>query len=112
MGYLPAVAEKPAASAPETIHIQSSFLSAATYDSTNYSLSLEFKSGHSSVHRFVFPIVWQQFKQHPNQSSFYATQIKNKYPSISFRKPLLVSDFTKAVKKHRGHPLKSNYHAN
>jgi KTSC domain len=112
MSYLPGKPEAPAATKPETIHVQSSFLMAATYDATNYSLSLEFKSGHSIVHRFVFPLVWTQFKEHPSQSSFYARSIKGKYPAVSFHTPLLVSHLEKAIKTHRGHALKSQWRHN
>ena len=103
MGYLPAIAEKPAATAPETIALpHSSFLQAATYDAANYSLTLDFKSGHQIVHRFVFPMVWQQFKQTPSHGSFYGKSIKGKYPAVTFRQPLKVSDLSRAMKEHRG----------
>jgi hypothetical protein len=103
MSYLPSVAEPVAATAPETFALpHSSFLQAATYDAANYSLTLDFKSGHQIVHRFVFPMVWQQFKESPSHGSFYTRSIKGKYPSVTFRKPLLVSHMTKAMNDHRG----------
>jgi hypothetical protein len=103
MGYLPAVAEPSAVVAPETIGLPfSSFLQAATYDAANYSLTLDFKSGHQIVHRFVYPMVWQQFKEHPSPGSFYGKSIRGKYPSITFHQPLKVSALTKAMKEHRG----------
>ena len=99
---MPALAEKPAATAPETFALpHSSFLQAATYDAANYSLTLDFKSGHQVVHRFVFPMVWQQFKESPSHGSFYSKSIKNKYPSVVFKKPLLVSHLTRAMNEHR-----------
>ena len=103
MGYLPAVAEPSAVVAPETIGLPfSSFLQAATYDSVNYSLTLDFKSGHQIVHRFVYPMVWAQFKESPSHGSFYSKSIKGKYLAVTFHQPLKVSDLTKAMKEHRG----------
>ena len=113
VSYLPAVSAPSSTPAPEMIAIpHSSFLSAATYDATNYSLSLSFKSGHEVIHRFVFPLVWQQFKESPSHGSFYSRSIKKQYPSITFHSPLLVSHLEAAIKKHRGHALKNNFHAN
>lgn len=107
MAYLHSVAVAPSAPAPESIVlVHSSFLQAATYDAENYSLTLDFKSGHQVVHRFVYPIVWQQFKEHPSPGSFYAKSIKGKYPSVSFRTPLLVSQFTRAKKESTHGPTK------
>jgi hypothetical protein len=103
MGYLPAKAEQAKTAKPEIVALpHSSFLQAATYDSANYSLTLDFKSGHQIIHRFVFPMVWEQFKQSPSHGSFYSKSIKGKYPSITFHQPLKVSDLTKAMKEHRG----------
>ena len=102
MSYLPSVAEPVAATAPETFALpHSSFLQSATYDSANYSLTLDFKSGHSVVHKFVFPMVFQQFKEATSHGSFYSRNIKNKYPAVVMRSPLKVSDLTKAMKEHR-----------
>lgn len=112
MSYLPAIAEMPATPPTETFALpHSAFLQAATYDLANYSLTLDFKSGHQIVHRYVFPMIWQQFKESPSHGSFYSRVIKGKYPAVSFRKPLLVSEFEKAVKKHRGHSLGSKHAA-
>lgn len=113
MSYLPTLAMPVSPTAPETIAIpHSSFLQAATYDASQYNLTLEFKNGTTVFHRFVFPIVWSQFKESTSHGSFYARSIKKQYPSISFHAGLKVSDFTSAVKKHRGHPLRSNYAPN
>jgi len=103
MSYLPSVAEPAAKTAPETFALpHSSFLQAATYDAANYSLTLDFKSGHSVVHKFVFPMVFQQFKEATSHGSFYSKQIKNKYPAVVMRSPLKVSDLSRAIKEHRG----------
>ena len=103
MGYLPSIAEKPAAAKPETIALpHSKFLQAATYDASSYSLTLDFKSGHQSIHKFVFPMVWEQFKQATSHGSFYGKSIKGKYPSVTFHQPLKVSDLNRAMKEHRG----------
>ena len=97
------MAEPSSAPAPETIAIpHSSFLQAATYDASAYSLTLDFKSGHQIVHKFVFPMVWQQFKESPSHGSFYGKSIKGKYPAVTFKMPLKVSDLSKAMKEHRG----------
>jgi hypothetical protein len=104
MSYLLGVKEAPAQKAPETLAIpHSSFLQAATYDAENFSLTLDFKNGMQSVHRFVFPIVWQQFKEAKSHGSFYANSLKGKYPTVNFREPLKVSDLTRAIKEHRPH---------
>ena len=103
MGYLPAKAEQATTAKPETFALpHSSFLQAATYDAASYALTLDFKSGHQIIHRFVFPMVWQQFKESPSHGSFYSKSIKGKYPSITFHQPLKVSDLNRAMKEHRG----------
>jgi KTSC domain len=103
VSYLPSLAEPPATAAPETIALpHSSFLQAATYDASQFALTLDFKSGHQVVHRFVFPMVWAQFKEAKSHGSFYATSIKKQYPSVTFKRPLLVSHLTRAIKEHRG----------
>ena len=103
MSYLPSVAQPATTPAPETFALpHSSFLQAATYDAANYSLTLDFKSGHQIIHKFVFPMVWEQFKQSPSHGSFYGKSIKGKYPSVTFHQPLKVSALTKAINEHRG----------
>jgi hypothetical protein len=88
---------------PETMAIPgSSFLQAVTYDQQNYSLTLDFKNGTQIVHRFVFPMVWQQFKETPSKGQFYSRSIKGKTPSINFRSSLKVSDLSRAMREHRG----------
>ena len=102
MSYLQQLKEQPASQPIETLALpHSSFLQAATYDAANYSMTMDFKSGHQIVHRFVFPMVWQQFKQSPSHGAFYGRSIKGKYPSVTFKKPLLVSQLTKAMNEHR-----------
>lgn len=102
MSYLHGQKEKQKPVEPETFAIPtSSFLQAATYDSANYSLTLEFKNGSQIVHRFVYPMVWQQFKETSSHGSFYARNLKGKYPAIEFRSSLKVSDLKKAIREHR-----------
>jgi len=79
----------------------SSFLQAATYDSTNFSLTLDFKNGEQQVHRFVYPMVWQQMKESSSKGSFYARNIKGKYPTVNMKSSLKVSDLEKAMKENR-----------
>jgi hypothetical protein len=103
MSYLPSVAEPSTPAKPETFALpHSSFLQAATYDAANYTMTLDFKSGHQIIHRFVFPMVWQQFKESPSHGSFYGKNIKGKYPAVTFHQPLKVSDLSRAMKEHRG----------
>jgi len=72
-----------------------------SYDPTQYSLTIDFKSGHQVIHKFVYPMVFQQFKEAPSKGSYYSRQIKSKYPTVSMRTPLKVSDFNKAKKEFR-----------
>ena len=104
MAYTRAQAEKKKETAPETFAIPgSSFLQAATYDATNFSLTLDFKNGSQIVHRYVFPMVWQQFKESHSHGSYFSRNIKRKYPSVNFRKPMKVSDMSKAMNEYRRH---------
>jgi hypothetical protein len=105
MSYLPTPATAPGTPAPETISLaHSSFLQAATYDSAQFALTLDFKSGHQVVHRFVFPVVWAQFKEAKSHGSFYSNSLKKQYPAVVLRKPLLVSELKKAKKKYSHAP--------
>lgn len=99
MAYTQATAEPTTATEPENILLNSSFLSAATYDSTNYAITLAFKNGYTSVHRFVFPQVWAEFKIATSHGSFYANTLKKQYPAIPLHEKLRVSDLTKAKKE-------------
>ena len=102
MAYTQAQAKKSKSPAPEHIVLsESSFLQSATYDSVNFTLTLEFKNGKETMHRFVYPMVWQQFKEHPQKGSFYAREIKGKYPGVSFQDILKVSDLKRAIKENR-----------
>lgn len=102
MSYLPGTKDKPKQTVPETMAIpNSSFLQAATYDSANFSLTLEFKNGMQSVSCYVYPMVWQQFKETRSHGSFYSRQIKDKYPTVNLRMSLKVSDLSRAMKEHR-----------
>jgi hypothetical protein len=101
VAYLPSKPPESSAPKPEQIILRSSFLQSATYDAANFALTLDFKSGHSLVHRYFFPITWTQFKEAPSHGSFYARNIKGKYPMIALRTPLKVSDITKAKKPHK-----------
>ena len=104
MSYLPSHTQQKQGPTPETIVFgRSSFLAVGTYDAQNYSLTLDFKNGTQVVHRFVYPIVWQQLKEAPSHGSFYARSIKKQYPSVNFRQPLKVSDLKRAIKEHRPH---------
>jgi hypothetical protein len=98
MAYLPQQAPAAAPKKPEQIVLHSSFLQSATYDSANFALTLDFKNRSSLIHRYVFPITWEQFKLAPSHGSFYSRNIKGKYPVIPFHTPLKVSDLTKAKK--------------
>jgi hypothetical protein len=103
MAYTHAMAEKAKAPKPEIIGIPgSSFLQSATYDPSTYSLTIDFKTGSQIVHRYVYPMVWQQFKETPSKGSFYARQLKGKYQGIEFKPQLKVSDLDRAIKQHRG----------
>jgi len=105
MGYLPSKPDKPKTSAPEQIVLQSSFLMSATYDASTFSLTVEFKTGEPIVYHYVFPSVWQQFKEHPSPGKFWNASIKGgKYPSINLKRGLKVSDITKAKKKYKHGP--------
>lgn len=75
----------------------SSFLQRAVYDSNSLRLTLYFKSGEERVYLYVFPAVYEAFKQAPSKGRFFATQIKGKTQSLSTKKPLMPSDF-KALK--------------
>lgn len=98
-----------AAPAPETFALpHSSFLQAATYDSQSFSLTLDFKNGSQFVHRFVFPVVWQQFKEASSHGSYYARNLKGKYPTVTFKSPLKVSELDKAIKEHRPNASKKS----
>lgn len=109
MAYLPGKAQQGGAQAPESIAIpHSSFLQSATYDAANFSLTLEFKNGRQDVHRYVYPTVWQQFKEQQSHGSFYSRSIKGKYPTVNFRKPLKASDFKRVTKEPQRHAPKRN----
>lgn len=93
MAYLPAhVKTQTQAQKSEDIVLSSSFLQMASYDPENYALTLHFKSRHWIVYRYFFPMTLEQFKLAPSHGSFYATQIKGKYPSITIHAPVRVSD--------------------
>ena len=96
---------KPAATVqpPAQIALKSSFLQAATYDAREYSLTIELKTGEPLVHRFVYPSVWEQFKESPSPGKFWNASVRGKYPTISFKRGLKVSDITKAQKRYRPH---------
>jgi hypothetical protein len=100
---LPGQNEKSKAPKSETIAIPgSSFLQSASYDAATFSLTLDFKTGLQEIHKMVYPMTWQAFKEASSHGSFYARQIKGKYPKVSFRTTMRSSDFTKAMKE-RGH---------
>lgn len=92
----------------ETIGFHSSFLAQATYDPPSYTLTVDFKSGHQLIYKYVFPTIWQQWKEAPSKGAHYSTQIKGKHESISLRKPLLVSDYDKARKDANRNKAKRN----
>lgn len=91
----------------ETIGLpHSSFLQAATYESTSQSLTLDFKNGLQEIYTNFSPAAWSQFSESTSHGSFYARQIKGKYASVSFKTQLKVSDFTKAKKEYNMRPSK------
>lgn len=61
---------------------KSSFIALVEYDKAKSQLDITFKTG--SLHRyvFVFPTVYQSFKESPNHSVYYAKAIKGKLKSI------------------------------
>ena len=102
MSYTQTKKEEKKSSKPEEMGLpNSSFMQSATYDSSSYSLTISFKNGNDIIHKFVYPMVWQQFKESPSKGSFYSRQIKGKYPAINFQTGLKVSDFNRAIKEHR-----------
>lgn len=111
MAYTPSIAEPTStATEPETIALKSSFLSAASYDPVNYAITLAFKNGYTSIHRFVFPSVWNEFKISTSHGSYYANVLKKQYPAIPLHQKLRVSDLTKAQKTFN--PRAKGSHAN
>lgn len=106
MAYLILKSAATPAAAPQTLVPSSSFLQLASYDPTNFALTLWFKSKYWVVHRYFFQLTWQQFQLVPSQGSFYATQIKGKYPAIVVHSPVKVTDLTQARKKFR-HEVKN-----
>lgn len=98
MAYLQYKHDKTASPKPEQVVLHSSFLSAATYDSENFALTIDFRNGQSIAHRYFFPVTWEQFKLAPSHGSFYSRMIKGKYPAIPLNQNLKVSDLTKAKK--------------
>lgn len=101
MAYTPTKPAPSTSPAPEQIALQSSFLQTATYDAANYSLTVEFKTGEPFIYRYVFPVVWEQFKQHPSPGKFWNESVKGKFPTINLKRGLKVSDIEKAKKKSR-----------
>ena len=101
MAYLPGKKESKKPAAPEQIVLHSSFLSSATYDSSAFSLTVEFKTGEPIIYRYVFPAVWEQFKLHPSAGKYWNASIKGKYPALNLKRGLKVSDITRAKKKYR-----------
>lgn len=99
MAYTPALEPTSKSAQPEQMALKSSFLSAATYDAASYSLTIAFKTGYTSVHKFVFPSVWNEFKISPSHGSFYANVLKKQYPAVPLHEKLRVSDLTKAMKE-------------
>lgn len=93
---------------PETIGFHSSFLAQATYDPPSYTLTVDFKSGHQLIYKYVFPTIWQAWKEAPSKGSHYSTEIKGKHESVSIKKPLLVSDYDKARKNANLHKAPRN----
>lgn len=101
MAYLPAKPEKPASARPEQVVLSSSFLQSAEYDPSNFAVTLWFKSKLSIIHRYFFPVTWEQFKIAPSHGSFYSRNIKGKYPTIQLHPQLKSSDITKAKQPHK-----------
>jgi hypothetical protein len=102
VAYLPghSSADKKKAEPEEFAIPGSSFLAKATYDATNYALTLDFKNGTQNIHRFVYPMVWQQFKEARSHGSFYSRSLKGKYPTVNFKNVMKVSDFQKLTKEN------------
>jgi hypothetical protein len=102
MAYTQSMKKEGTAKPPETVAmVSSSFLQSATYDADNFSLTLDFKNVSQVVYRFVFPVVWQQFKEQPSHGKFYSQSIKGKYPSVNFRMPMKISDLNRAMRENR-----------
>ena len=105
MSYLPGTPEPATTSKPEVIALpHSKFLQAASYDPAQFALTLDFKNGSQAMHRFVYPVTFQQFKEAPSHGSYYARNIKGKYPTIFIRSSMKPSDLTKAKKEFRYAP--------
>ena len=106
MAYLPGThySNQPAKKKPEELALPgSSFLQSASYDSAQFTLTIDFKNGTQTVHRFVFPMVWEQFKEQQSHGAYFSRAIKGKYPTVKFQEPLKVSDFNRAIKENRPH---------
>lgn len=102
MAYTQGKKQAQKSSKPEEIAFPgSSWLQSATYDSANYSLTVNLKDGTQNVHHYVFPSVWGQFKETPSKGSFYVRTILKQYPAIKFKSSLKVSDLEKAIKENR-----------
>jgi hypothetical protein len=64
----------------------SSFLELAEYDTQAYAMTLTFKNGNSYKYLWVFPTVWQTFKESPNHSSYYSKMIKGKLLNVPIKR--------------------------
>jgi hypothetical protein len=107
MAYLPGKPAEATGTKPDVIGLaHSSFLMAASYDPSTFTLTLDFKNMRQDVHRFMYPMTWQQFKEAPSHGSFYSRNIKGKFPTVNFRKPMKVSDFSKLVKSYKKREVK------
>jgi hypothetical protein len=56
----------------------SSYIEAAEYNSTDYSLTIHFKKGGEVKHLLVYPIEWQQGLGSQSFGSWYSRNIKGK----------------------------------
>ena len=59
----------------------SSFLEHISYDSASLQLTVTFKTGSQHTHFYVLPATVDQWLVAPSKGSFYARNIKGKYPS-------------------------------
>src|ERR1700689_2435238 len=64
----------------------SSFLELAQYDAEQYVMTLTFKTGSSYRYLWVFPTIWQSFKESPSHSSYYTKMIKGKLLNVAVKK--------------------------
>jgi hypothetical protein len=104
MAYLPGTTgkKKKMGKNNETFYTASStFIQAATYDYKNNSLTIDFKNGTQIEHKSIDPATWDRFRESSSHGSFYARNIKGKYPSVSIQSSLKVSDLSRAIKESR-----------